>query len=58
MRKEEEEARLSLILIGLSIGFFLGGLAQVMGLPSWVQVFGSLFILLIAFVLAMRSISQ
>jgi hypothetical protein len=55
MKNSETLDRLSLVLMGLAIGFFLGGLVQVLDLPSWVQVFGAIFFLIISLIANMRA---
>lgn len=54
MNKETEE-RLSIIVLGIAMGLILSSFLQILGAPSWIQLFGSLFVVALSYVLVFHS---
>jgi hypothetical protein len=56
MSRNEELERLSLLLIGVAVGFLLGSITVALGFPEWLHALAAPAILVIAFVFKWRSL--
>ena len=57
MKRSEELDRLSLDLMGIAIGLFIGGVMLLLGLPGWVLTVGALVAFVASSMVYLRSVS-
>jgi len=57
MKRSEELDRLSLDLMGIAIGLFIGGAMLLLGLPGWALTVGALVVFVASSMVYLRSVA-